>query len=711
MASIAQTFPVSTGWLAWFPEFLRNELAPYPGRAALVARMIMASTLVMIISMTFRVPYGAYAAIYALILSRESLESTTKAAQSMALGLVLAGAYVVLGALLFSADPMLRFLWVVATFFLIFWVLSALGNYGASARFGYLIVITTPLWDRHISAEMKVENTLWAVGSITIASAITLLLEIGFAGLRRVNDVIDPIADRLSRVEELLTCYAHGGSADPAAQSAVRRLAMVGTSRLRQTLSRSDLEPQHAQQMSAVVALTGRLVDLAANLEHFISRTTERDQKRISEVAERIAEIRMDLVSGSVPRLTEGAEVGTPSALPLLDELERTVSLIPAALANSPALSVLGLPPGENRGHALMTTLNALSKPEHIKFGLRGCVAASLCYTIYNALFWPELSTAVTTCFLTALTTIGASRQKQILRFAGALTGGVGIGIGAQVLILPYIDSIGGFTILFATVLSVSAWLATSSPRLAYFGVQVAVSFCLINLPEFTIQTSLAVARDRVVGVLLGLLMMWLFFDNLWSIPAAAEMKRAFVSNLRLLAQLAREPISGDLQVAIGRSYELRERINAQFDKIRSLADGVLFEFGANRQQNLALRDRVRRWQPELRTLFILRIASLKYRLQLQGFELPLAIQHFQKEFDECSARMLDNMAAWIERDGVRQGSVFSDSSELREPAARARCADESPLLEEHQSFRTLIRRIKSLTTSLHEEIARDFFV
>ena len=711
MASIAQTFPVSTGWLAWFPEFLRNELAPYPGRAALVARMIMASTLVMIISMTFRVPYGAYAAIYALILSRESLESTTKAAQSMALGLVLGGAYVVLGALLFSADPMLRFLWVVATFFLIFWVLSALGNYGASARFGYLIVITTPLWDRHISAEMKVENTLWAVGSITIASAITLLLEVGFAGLRRVNDVIDPIADRLSRVEKLLTCYAHGGSADPAAQSAVRRLAMVGTSRLRQTLSRSDLEPQHAQQMSAVVALTGRLVDLAANLEHFISRTTERDQKRISEVAERIAEIRMDLVSGSVPRLTEGAEVGTPSALPLLDELERTVSLIPAALANSPALSVLGLPPGENRGHALMTTLNALSKPEHIKFGLRGCVAASLCYTIYNALFWPEISTAVTTCFLTALTTIGASRQKQILRFAGALTGGVGIGIGAQVLILPYIDSIGGFTILFATVLSVSAWLATSSPRLAYFGVQVAVSFCLINLPEFTIQTSLAVARDRVVGVLLGLLMMWLFFDNLWSVPAAAEMKRAFVSNLRLLAQLAREPISGDLQVAIGRSYELRERINAQFDKIRSLADGVLFEFGANRQQNLALRDRVRRWQPELRTLFILRIASLKYRLQLQGFELPLAIQHFQKEFDECSARMLDNMAAWIERDGVRQGSVFSDSSELREPAARARCADESPLLEEHQSFRTLIRRIKSLTTSLHEEIARDSFV
>ena len=711
MASIAQTLPAATGRLEWFWEFLRNELAPYPGRASLVARMVIASTLMMIISMTFRVPYGAYAAIYALALSRESLESTTKAAQSMALGLVLGGAYVVLGALLASADPMLRFLWVVVTFFLIFWALSAMSNYGASARFGYLIVITTPLWDRHISAEMKVENTLWAVGSITIASCITLLLEIGFAALQRGNEVNDAIADRLSRVEELLACYAHGRSADAAAQSSVTRLAMVGTSRLRQTLSRSDLEPQYAQQMGAVVALTGRLVDLAANLAHFTNRIPESDRKRLGEVAKQIAEIRKDLVKGSVPRLTEGNEAGTPSAFPLLDELERTVSLIPDALAGSPALSVLGLPPEENRGRTVALSLSALSKPEHIKFGLRGCLAASLCYIIYNALFWPEIATAVTTCFLTALTTIGASRQKQILRFAGALIGGLGIGIGAQVLILPYIDSIGAFTMLFVVVIGVSAWFATSSARLAYFGIQVAVVFCLINLQEFKMQTSMAVARDRVVGVLLGLSMMWLIFDQLWSIPAGVEMKREFVSNLRLLAQLAREPIARDIRIAIERSYTLRERINTQFDKIRSLADGVLFEFSANRRQDLALRDRLRRWQPELRALFILRIASLKYRLQLQGFELPIDIQHFQREFDECSARMLENMAAQVESNGVRGGSLVLDSSELREVAVRARWVDESPSLAEHQSFLTLIQRIEGLTTSLHEEILLDLFV
>src|SRR5262249_23688935 len=158
-----------------------------------------------------------------------------------------------------------------------------------------------------------------------------------------------------------------------------------------------------------------------------------------------------------------------------------------------------------------------LSNPEHIKFALKGCLAASICYIIYTALAWPGISTAVLTCILTALTTIGSSRQKQILRLLGAVVGGLVIGMGSQIFILPGLDSIAGFTLLFLTVTIIAGWFATSGPRLSYFGIQLALAFYLITLPEFTIQTSLQVARDRVVGVLLGLSMMWLVFDQLWS--------------------------------------------------------------------------------------------------------------------------------------------------------------------------------------------------
>jgi len=707
MASIAQSLPGSGNLFAWLWQGLRDEMAPYQGRAALVARMVAASTLVMIISMTFQIPYGAYGAVFALTLSRESLEATASAARAMVIGLVLGGAYALVGAMLVLGDPILRLIWVVGTLFLIFYVISATNNYAAAARFGYLIVITIPLWDRHIPAQQKVEGTLWAVGAITLASVITLLLEIVFAALKRTDDLREGISERLACVEELLACYAGDRPVERPAQTTVTRLAVVGTSRLRRLLQRSSFAPQRAQQMGAVVGLVGRLVDLAANLAQLVDRAGEEDRGRIRQVVQAIAVIRGDLGRGAVPRPTTLLhENEKPSSLALLPEIEKTVSLIPEVFTGSQSPAAAVSPPADSDRRKIPLVPGALSNPEHLKFGLRGCVAASLCYIAYNSLFWPQISTAVTTCLLTALSTVGSSRQKQFLRFAGAIVGGVVIGMGAQIFILPYIDSIGAFTVLFAAVAIVAAWFATSSPRLSYFGTQIIVAFCLINLQEFKIQTSLAVARDRVVGILLGLVAMWLFFDQLWSTPAGVELKWAFVSNLRLLAQLAREPISKDPRTAIHRSYALREAINAQFDKVRSLADGVLFEFGPSRRQDLALHDHIRQWQPELRTLFVMRIASWKYRFQLPGFELPEAERVFQQEFDDRSARMLEEMADRIEsyphvNESVRPGE------QMQEPSVAAE-SQRSPT-PHIRSFLTLLHGIDSLTTSLREEIDKEF--
>src|SRR5262249_21194511 len=152
------------------------------------------------------------------------------------------------------------------------------------------------------------------------------------------------------------------------------------------------------------------------------------------------------------------------------------------------------LPASENVPRRAIFASDAFANPEHLRFALKGGLAAGGSYIIYKAVAWPEISTAVTTCLLTALTTIGASPQKQVLRIAGAIVGGFLIGMGSQIFVLPYLDSIGGFTVLFVLVTALSAWFLTSSPRLSYFGLQVAFAFYLINLQEFKIQTSLGVA-------------------------------------------------------------------------------------------------------------------------------------------------------------------------------------------------------------------------
>ena len=324
---------------------------------------------------------------------------------------------------------------------------------------------------------------------------------------------------------------------------------------------------------------------------------------------------------------------------------------------------------------------------------------------IYNAVAWPGISTAVTTCLLTALSTVGSSRQKQFLRICGAIVGGFVLGMGSQMFILPYLDSITGFVILFIAVTALSAWFMTSSPRLSYFGIQVALAFYLINLSEFKMQVSLEVARDRVVGILLGLFIMWLVFDQLWGAPAAVEMRRAFISNLRLLAQLAREPLSKDRRTALARSIALGETINANLDKVRALADSVLFEFGPSREQDLQMRDRIRQWQPDLRMLFITRIALWKYRVRLPGFELPEPLQQAQEQFDENLANALDGMADRMNGNGAKTVDDLTGAYAQLEQAARKASTKEHELTPQIQSFLLLSRRISGLADCLEKEV------
>ena len=155
--------------------------------------------------------------------------------------------------------------------------------------------------------------------------------------------------------------------------------------------------------------------------------------------------------------------------LQVLGQIEKTVSLMLDVLASGHSPASFDLPPPENRTRTPLFIPGAFSNPEHVKFALRGCLAATLCYITYNALFWPGISTAIITCVVTALTTIGASHQKQFLRFAGVLVGGAVVGMGAQVFLLPDIDSIGAFTVLCVLVTAIAAWFATASSRLSLF--------------------------------------------------------------------------------------------------------------------------------------------------------------------------------------------------------------------------------------------------
>jgi multidrug resistance protein MdtO len=704
MTTAAQAIGKPAPPLQWFGQFLKEELAPYPGREALVTRAVVAATIVMILTMVFRMPYGAYAVLYALTISRENPHATVKEVKTIVVAFAVCVLYILAGAMLFLGDHNLRLFWIIATLFLMFYALQVVTNHSAAVRFGYLIIVTIPLWDEHISAERRVEGTLWAFAAISLASVITAVTEVVYAEVSGRDDLLQSIAERFAAVEELLDCYIGGRPVDSKTEKQIARLAMVGTSRLRRFLKQSSYSPRYAEQMGAVLALTGRLVDIAANLTVLRFDPTENDRKQLRKVATDIATIRAALLIGRVPNPVE-TRVHS-QRVPLLHELAATVSMIPAVFTGAHSLIAYASRPESGDPPSKFLVADAFSNSEHIKFALKACLAAGLCYLIYNAKDWPGINTAITTCFLTALSTVGSSRQKQMLRISGAIIGVV-LGIGSQIFILPHLDSIAGFTLLFLAVTIPATWIATSGPRLSYCGVQILIAFYLITLSEFNVQTSLEPGRDRVIGIFLGLLMMWLVFDQLWGTPAVVGMKKQFVSNLRLLAQFAREPSSGNLGLDVERSYALREKINDNLDAVRASADGVVLEFGPSREQNLAWRNRVIIWQTQLRILFLTRIALWKYRVQLPGFELPESVRAQERAFDEQSAKMLDGMADRVEGKPTQHKEDLDQAYQRIEQAAQSNGSEQQQKPPEPQlrTFLDLSSRFKVLATSLNQQI------
>jgi len=197
--------------------------------------------------------------------------------------------------------------------------------------------------------------------------------------------------------------------------------------------------------------------------------------------------------------------------------------------------------------------------------------------------------------------------------------------------------------------------------------LQVALAFYLINLQEFTIQTSLSIARDRVFGVLLGLVSMWLFFDRLWVRNALDEMQAIFARNLELFAELAEQLLEQDQVKAVRRIRQLRDQINEGFGAVKAQADAILFEFGPTRQRKLQIRDDVRRWQPSVRTLLLVQITAVQYLAQKPLTDLPEPIAEVGIAFEKDVARVMRAMASKV------TGKPVEAAPDIRVSAIRVR--------------------------------------
>jgi multidrug resistance protein MdtO len=633
-----------------------------------VIRMTIAATLVMIIVVTFRIPNAALAGLFSILLARENLAATWRGGRFIVLGFVLASLYTLLGMMLFRGYPITHFFWVIGTLYLIFFVMRTTTNYAAALAFAIPIGVALPVWDRSVPSEVQVEGTLWPIVIIAVGAGVTVATEALYRIFDRSDPLITFVDDLLLAVQQVAESLAAQHAPPKPVLARVLQYNMIGTGRLRTTLQRQGVDPTRRAQRAALISWAGRLIGLAANLEPTPPQPGDDDAIRLRALAARLGAIRTELrqsgaISASPPLLE-----GPPSSdFPMLQEMERTVALIPEVFQRDEIVDGSRNAPGRDWWRALLVP-DAFENPEYLRFAFAGCLAASACYVLYNALDWPGIFPSVLTCIVTALGTTGSSLQAQFLRLTGFVVGGLVMGIGAQILILPGIDSIFGFAIFFAVGTAIAAWFATSSPRLSYLGVQIALAFYFVNLQDFKFQTDLTVARDKVVGVFLGILAMGLIFDRFGTKSDTEQLQKLLVRNVRMLAQLGVCPVVRDRAIAVSQISRLRIQINDNFASLESQADAARFEFEFRhqREEDVAECERIERTQPALRSIFLLELSLLSHRGRREiDSELTQqqnqALDHFLSEYSD----ELIHLAAWIAHEEDAPARISDDSIRL----------------------------------------------
>ena len=624
MATTAQSLPQKQTIWDWSLAFLRDELRFYPGRTGKIARITISCVLTFIILETFRIPGEVFGVISVFLVSRDTPEDSIRTTINSVLASI-AGVFIVLaGATGFADSKFIHFFFLIGAYFLLFFMIRTFVNPVVVPNLAVGFYAASVIWDGASSPRAQVEASLWVVLSLCLGLVVACVVELVFVRQGPFEQLLKDIDQRIHAVAEVFLsfCEERGPAPKRDALEKLAALAVVGTGRLRREMQvvtkNHSYSLAYYAAVSTVIALTGRLVDVSATLDTVATQPTEKDKQRLRALFDDCERIRVSLLRGEPLESSPVAYTYEYSAgVPALPVLERTVSLFPVAFQNAGTSGAATVPSFDSAPKTRIFVNDAFTNPEYLRFAVKGTLAAMFCYIIYSAVDWPGISTAVFSCLITALSTIGASKQKQILRLTGAFVGGV-MGIASIVWILPSVDSITGISVLLAAGTAFSAWFWTASPRISYFGIQVALGFYLTLLQGFGEGTSLEPPRDRLVGVLLSIIVMGFVFDTLWPALASSRIRVEFAATLRKMGKFAallaeKDRASAGLQIA-----SLRETINTGFANAHTDADSIKFEYGPEVEADRALRESILRWQSGARSLYLLEL-SLGRQLALQS--------------------------------------------------------------------------------------------
>src|SRR5206468_4690624 len=134
--------------------------------------------------------------------------------------------------------------------------------------------------------------------------------------------------------------------------------------------------------------------------------------------------------------------------------------------------------------------------------------------------------------------------------------------------------------VLVACASGIAGWVGAGSERISYAGLQIAFAFFYSVFQGYAPDTDLDNVRNRIIGILFGLIVTGLVFQYIWPERTIDRSRAALRQALRQLARLVEIPRpESSIEAAKADAHRLIGETSKSFDQARRYIELTQFEF------------------------------------------------------------------------------------------------------------------------------------
>jgi multidrug resistance protein MdtO len=515
---------------------LARLLRPIPGRLGFAARLALICALVTLVVEIYQTPDPALTVYLAFFLNKPDRAASlaTSAAALVMISLVVG--LVILVAMIVIDQPQWRVASMTAISVGFLFLASASKLRPVGATLAMVVAYALTLLGTVHGGEIVTRALLYAWLFVGIPAAVSICVDL----------LIAPAPHRLCertvvRRLRLASALLRNGGED--VRDEVDECLRDGDDEIRKWLKLARLERSAApERIEALERAAGASLMALASIR-LLDQSGVTLASAIRDRAAAALEAMADGVQSGVrpDEIALGIETGAEPLAEPAAEIFECVREALGACAGAPSSAA------ERQGAEDTPAAHGFFRPdafenaEHVDYALKTTAAAMLCYILYTLLDWPTIHTCFITCYVVSLGTTAETIEKLTLRIVGCLIGAA-FGLATIIYVIPTITSIEELMALVFLGAFASAWVAASGPRVSYAGFQIAFAFFLCVVQGSGPSFDMLTARDRVIGVLLGNVVVYLVFAHVRPVSVEKRVESAFARLFGIMSAMLSAP-------------------------------------------------------------------------------------------------------------------------------------------------------------------------